>query len=316
MGLVDDLGRTLAHQRIPTEEDRGPADAIKRTAAELKELIAGTCLSEKDIVAVGLGCPGTMDIPSGYLLEPPNLLSWWNFPIRDELAAATGRPVTFANDGAAAAAGEHWVGSGEKFSSIVMLTLGTGVGGGIIVADLSIDGENSHGSECGHIIIDSSDDARKCSCGQKGHLEAYASATAVVRRMQEALARGEKSVLSDGAGNDNPIDGLRIAQAAAGGDSLSCQIVLETADYLSIAVVSLVHTIDPGAVILGGAMDFGGKEEPLGREFLERIRSSFRRLAFPVPAQKTKIDFAKLGGDAGYIGAAGLARNQWRLNKS
>ena len=117
-------------------------------------------------------------------LQPHNLPHWHYFPIRDCVAEAFGLPTTFANDANAAAYGEFWVGSGQKFHSIVMLTLGTGVGGGIIIGDLSVDGENSHGSECGHIIIDNSPAARMCGCGQPGHLEAYCSATALVKRTQ------------------------------------------------------------------------------------------------------------------------------------
>ena len=140
--------------------------------------------------------PGTMDIPRGMFLQPHNLPHWHYFPIRDCVAEAFGLPTAFANDANAAAYGEFWVGSGQKYHSIVMLTLGTGVGGGIIIGDLSVDGENSHGSECGHIIIDSSPTARMCGCGQPGHLEAYCSATALVKRTQELLANGRASSLT------------------------------------------------------------------------------------------------------------------------
>jgi len=171
-GVVDDRGRSLAHGKIITQEERGPRDAVRRVKAAAEDLVGGVGLSLADLAAIGLCTPGTMDIPRGMFLEPHNLPHWYYFPIRDCVAEAFGLPTAFANDANAAAYGESWVGSGQKFHSIVMLTLGTGVGGGIIIGDLSVDGENSHGSECGHIIIDNSPTARMCGCGQPGHLEA------------------------------------------------------------------------------------------------------------------------------------------------
>jgi predicted NBD/HSP70 family sugar kinase len=116
------------------------------------EMLAAVGLYVADLAAIGLATPGTMDIPRGIFLQPHNLPHWHYFPIRDCVAEAFGKPTAFANDANAAAYGEFWVGSGQKFHSIIMLTLGTGVGGGIIIGDLSVDGENSHGSECGHSL--------------------------------------------------------------------------------------------------------------------------------------------------------------------
>jgi glucokinase len=273
-------------------------------------------ITRDDVVGVGLGTPGTMDIPAGKLLEPPNLPTWHHFPIRDKLQTITHRPVSFANDANAAAYGEFWIGSGKKFHSIVMLTLGTGVGGGIIIGDLSIDGENSHGSECGHIIIDYQNDARMCSCGNRGHLEAYASATALIRRTEEVLnvttrASTVRARLADG----EELTPLLLAREAEEGDALSLELILDTAMYLGVGVVSLMHTIDPGAVILGGAMNFGGHEKPLGRRFLERVREEVRARAFETLVERTVVDFALLGGHAGYIGAAGIARMNYHKSE-
>ena len=208
------------------------------------------------------------------------------------MAAHCGLPVTFQNDANAAAYGEFWVGKGRDFHSMVLFTLGTGIGCGIIVGDLSIDGENSHGAECGHIIIDCSENARLCGCGQRGHLEAYASATAVVKRMHEALAAGRPSSLRKQLEHCRQLTPKMLAHEAAAGDALSLEIVAETARYLGVGIVNLMHTIDPNGVLLGGAMTFGGHESPLGRQFLAWIREEVGRRAFPVLAQRTVIDFA------------------------
>jgi glucokinase len=215
--------------------------------------------------------------------------------------------------------------------------LGTGVGGGIILGGAgrggaghggaghggagrsdagrggasgvcSIDGEHSHGAECGHIIIDYRDDARVCACGQPGHLEAYGSATALVKRTQEAIDRGHKSSISARLEMGEELTALLLAEEAEAGDALALELILETAMYLGVGIVSLMHTIDPAGVVLGGAMTFGGHDRSVGRLFLARIKQEVARRAFPVLAERTVIDYASLGSDAGYIGAAGIAR--------
>jgi glucokinase len=311
IGLVDDQGRPVVRTKIPTSEEQGPREAVRRARAAADEMLAQIGLQVGDVAAVGLCVPGTMDIPRGIFLQPHNLPHWHYFPIRDCVAEAFGLPVSFANDANAAAYGEFWVGSGQKMHSIVMLTLGTGVGGGIIIGDLSIDGENSHGSECGHIIVDTSPTARMCGCGQPGHLEAYCSATALVSRTQELLDGGRASSLSKRISEQTPLTALKIDQEADKGDALANEVIFELGTWLGLGCVTLMHTIDPGAVILGGAMNFGGNDDPTGRRFIEHVRSVVRKHAFPIPAQRTTIDYALLGSDAGYIGAAGIARVEY-----
>lgn len=314
-GLMDNQGRTLAYSKIPTEAKRGPADAIERMATEFQGLVQASGVSLTDVVAVGLATPGTMDIAAGMILEPPNLPTWRHFPIRDRLAEALDRPVSYANDANAAAFGEFWVGTGKNVPSLVMLTLGTGVGGGIIIGDLSVDGEHSHGSECGHIVIDYQPDARVCACGHTGHLEAYCSAKALIKRAEEVLREDRPSSVRERLNAGEPLTPLMMAEEAEKGDKLSRELIFELAKYLAVGVTSLVHTIDPGAVVLGGAMNFGGNDTDLGRRFLDTVRAEFKRRTFPVPAEKVEIDFAQLEGDAGYVGAAGIARAAWHREK-
>jgi len=258
VGIVDDQGRTLTQDKMATEVARGPDDACHRMSEMVAQLGARVGLTPADLAYVGLGSPGTMDIPHGMLIEPPNLPSWENFPIRDRLAKHCGRPVAFANDAAAAAFGEYWQGSGRGMPSLVLFTLGTGIGGGIIVNGMSIDGENSHGAECGHIIIDSSDNARICPCGQPGHLEGYAGGHAIIKRIREGLAAGRKSSISARLDQGEQLTPLLLAQEAEKGDEFAHWIIMETARYLGIGVVTVMHTIDPAAVVLGGAMRYGG----------------------------------------------------------
>ncbi|MEE8450442.1 MAG: ROK family protein [Thermoguttaceae bacterium] len=307
-GVVDDCGRPVSWLSVPTDADKGPEDAAARMGQAVLQAIADAGLQPSDVARVGLGSPGTMDIPAGKLVKPVNLKGWDDFPIRDRVAHHCGLPVAFANDAAAAAYGEFWVGSGREFHSVVLFTLGTGIGCGIIIGDLSIDGENSHGAECGHLIINDADDARVCGCGQRGHLEAYASATAIIKRAEQALTNGHSSSLTARVAEGADLTPKLLAVEAEAGDELSLEIIFEVAQAMGVGIVNLLHTIDPSGVLLGGAMTFGGNETELGRRFLARIKEEVDRRAFAVLAERTTIDFASLGGDAGYIGAAGIAR--------
>jgi glucokinase len=237
------------------------------------------------------------------------LPGWHYYPIRQRLSVACGsRPVTFMNDANAAAYGEFWVGEGHAAQSLVLLTLGTGVGGGIILDDRMWAGHHDHGAELGHLCLDHSPAARRCGCGGLGHLEAYASATAVVQRTQEALAGGATSSLQPILTSGESLTALQISEHAQAGDDLALKIIQETAHYIGWAVADLAHTIDPELFLIGGAMNFGGAALPLGQRFLATIRDTAASLTFPIIAQNLRVEFASLRGEAGWIGAAGWAR--------
>jgi len=311
VGVVDNLGRTLSYLTTPTEVERGPDAGARRLGEAIHAAIREAKLLANDVVRVGLGSPGTMDIPAGKLVDPANLPGWGDYPIRDRVRDACGLPVSFANDARAAAFGELWLGSGRGYQSLILLTLGTGIGCGIIVRNAILDGAHSHGGEFGHSIIDYHDNARVCGCKKRGHFEAYASATAVTLRTQEALAAGRSSSLSQRLAAGEELSPKLVAEEAAAGDALSLEIILDTAAYLGVGIVNLMHTIDPEVILLGGAMTFGGNESPLGRRFLSRVREEVHRRAYKFLADRTVIDFAALGGDAGYLGAAGIARRDY-----
>jgi len=308
LGLVDNVGRTLAYHSIPTDSKRGAEDATQRIAAGVEHLLQQVEASKSDVARVGLATPGPMDIGKGMLLEPGNLPEWKNFPIRQRVSDACGLPVRYANDANAAAYGEYWSGAGSEFHSMVMLTLGTGIGGGIIVGDTLIEGVHSCGAECGHMLIDPSEDARIDSLGKTGSLEAYCGAYAIVGRTNDALDAGRESCLAEARSNGREITPLEISKAAEADDSLAREIVMETAHYLALGIVTLIHTIDPDSIVIGGGVSFGGAGHPLGEQFLQHMRDEVRPRLISSLRPTLQIDFAQLGGDAGYIGAAGLAR--------
>jgi glucokinase len=300
-GVVDDAGVPFpSAEPVPTHAEKGPEVGLDNLVKAANEAVARSGLSWDRIAAVGLGSPGTMDIGAGLLLDPPNLPGWTNLPIRDLLAKRLQKPTVLQNDANAAAFGEYWVGAGRNTRCLVLFTLGTGIGGGIIEEGEIIEGRHSHGAECGHIIIEM-DGGRECSCGKHGHLEAYASATALVKRAHEALEEEISTELADLLARGD-LTSKSISEASARGDSLAKRLMHETARYLAVGAVSLMHTVDPDVVLFAGGMTAAG--EP----FLADIQKYVRSLAFPIPAARTQIRFAKLGNDAGFIGAAGCAR--------
>lgn len=302
-GVVDDTGTPLSDVSLPTEPIKGQEHGLATMVATIRKAVAEAHLDLSAIAAIGVATPGTMDLKAGVILEPPNLKPWRNVPVRQYVANTFQLPTAFQNDANAAAFGEYWAGAGRGMRSLVLFTLGTGVGGGIILNDMVIEGEHSHGAELGHMKIETTH-PRLCGCGRYGCLEAYASATSVVKRAQEALLAGyaQGTALYDLWRANEEFTAHEVFDAWIAGDELAGRIVDETAYYLGLAAANLMHVIDPEMVVFGGGMVAAG--EP----FLERIRWHVHRIAFPVPAAKCLVRFAQLGSDAGFIGAANCAR--------
>lgn len=303
VGFVADSGRVLGATSFPTRAERPVVESIARIVEVYQDLIRTLGIRADGVVAAGIGTPGPIDIHGGMIHQPSNLPGWWNFPIRAAIREGLSLPVTFTNDANAAAFGEYWLGSAKELPSVVMFTLGTGVGGGIIVEDQCLEGTNSLAAELGHLCVDWGAQARQCPCGVAGHLEAYSSATAVVRRFEEQRAAGAATLLRDAA-----VTAKGIAEAAEMGDTLAISIIQDTADYLARGIALVCHTIDPAAVLIGGAMTFGGPQNPIGQQFLAAIKTQVKKSVFPEIAETLRIEYASLGSDAGFIGAAGLAR--------
>lgn len=305
-GVVDDEGNGLASVNLPTEAYRGQEFGLERMCEAIRQAVAAANLHLDDIAAIGVATPGTMDIPAGLMLDPPNLKPWRNVPVRDHIKKVFNLPTAFQNDANAAAFGEFWVGAGREAQSMVLFTLGTGVGGGIVIGDLVLEGQHSHGGELGHMKIEMTN-PRQCGCGRWGCLEAYASATSVVKRAQEALGQpGVRSPLSRAGNKEGGMTARDIFDAAEGGDALAEKIVEDTAYYLAIGAMNMIHAINPDVVVFAGGMVAAGEG------FLKSIRKHIKQLAFPVPAERTRIMYARLGSDAGFIGAAGCGRQIYR----
>lgn len=300
-GVVDEEFRPRSAVSLPTEAARGQEHGLAQMALAVRRGAAAASVELDRVAAIGVATPGTMDIPAGLILDPPNLKPWRNVPVRRSIEQAFGLPTAFQNDANAAAYGEYRAGAGRGAHSMVMFTLGTGIGCGIILGDMIIEGEHSHGAESGHMVIEMTN-GRLCGCGRRGCFEAYASATAVVKRTTEALDAGDQSSLTALRLAKGELTSEDVFLAAATGDALAERVVEETAYYIAVGTTNLMHTIDPNMVVYGGGMTAAGAS------FLDRIRRHVQALAFPIPAAKTRLCFAELGNEAGFIGAAACAR--------
>jgi glucokinase len=310
-GVVDDAGRPRSSVTVPTEVPKGQEHGLGQMALAVRLAAEKAGLALADIAAIGVATPGLMDIPAGIMTHPVNFPGWENVPVRQFIADTFGKPTAFQNDANAAGYGEYCFGAGRELAakgrgSLVHFTLGTGIGCGIIINGAILEGEHSTGAEAGHIIVEATN-GRLCGCGRPGHLEAYASATGLVARTLERLSCDPTpSQLREEVQKLDEMEARHVRlvfDAARAGDALARRLVEETAHYLAVGAVCMMHTIDPDLVVFGGGMT------RTGDWFLELIRQHIRWLAFPVPAAKTQVVFSKLGPeDAGFIGAAACAR--------
>ncbi len=303
--VVDDAGVAAPSVSLPTEAHLGQEHGLAMMAEAIRQAVRAAGLKMAEIAAIGVATPGLMDIKLGLILDPPNLKPWKNVPVRDYVRETFGKPTAFQNDANAAAFGEYWVGVGRDVHSMVLFTLGTGIGGGVIINDRVIEGEHSHGGELGHMRIELPDRGRLCGCGRRGCLEAYASATAVVARTREAMAahRGPtrlRELLRDDDASE--MSAKEVFAAAAAGDPLARQVVDDTAYYLALGASASIAVVDPEMIVFGGGMIAAGEG------FLAQIKEYVGRFALSYPAAKVQIRYAQLGADAGFIGAAACAR--------
>lgn len=303
--VVDDEGRPLSDPAVlDTHPERGQDAGLETMCEAIRLAVAAAKLTMDDVTAIGVATPGLMDIKAGLILDPPNLKPWKNVPVRDHIKKVFGKPTVFQNDANAAAYGEFWVGAAQEAKSMVLFTLGTGVGGGIIINDVVIEGEHSHGGELGHLRIDTPDRGRLCGCGARGCLEAYASATNVVRRAREDMAcwRGPTRLREYFTANDDEFTAKEVFDLAAGGDELAKKVIDDTAYYLALGACAAIAAVDPEMIVFGGGMIAAGEW------FRASIEAYVKRFGLPFPTRTVKITFASLGSDAGFIGAAGCAR--------
>ena len=306
IGIVNERYEIVRKGSVPTKPERGADPIIADMAALCRKLIAEEGLTLADIESVGVATPGTANNVTG-VVEYANNIPFLQYPLADRLSAQLdGKKVYIENDANAAAKAEAIAGVAAGAPISVMITLGTGVGGGIIIDGKVYTGFNFAGAELGHVVIQK--DGRQCSCGRKGCWEAYSSATGLVNITKdyivEARAAGKKTIMDDMIGGDLSKVSARTAfNAMKQGDEVGAAVVDEYISYLSCGIVNMINIFQPNVLSIGGGVCNEG--DYLMKPLLEKVwGETYTREGTP----RTQILIAKLGNDAGIIGAAVLGQ--------
>ena len=299
-GIVDGEGNLLAADKVPTAS-RGDYAAVVRDMAELvKNLCRRLDIDYRALSGVGIGAPGSIDSERGVIVYSNNL-KWHDVPIVEMLEKELGLPVSITNDANAAALGESYCGASKGCRSSVLVTLGTGVGSGIVLDGKLYEGKCSAGAEIGHTVIKAG--GKKCTCGRRGCLEAYASASALVREAKRAMKRNPQSVLWEMCGGDiGKVDGKAVFDAVRKGDFTANAVLDRYAEYLAAGLVDIANLLRPDMILIGGGISAAGDL------LLKPLKAVFDREVFGGNSYASvSLGLASLGNDAGIFGAARLA---------
>ena len=304
--MPEDGSREIAMRSQPTHAELG-ADVVASRIIQIigdvmTATMAETGATRADFIGVGIGAPGPLDREKGLVIIAPNL-GWKNFPLRDLIADGVGLPATLDNDANCATLGEWWCGAAKGGRNVVGLTIGTGIGGGLILDGRLYHGASDVAGELGHTTIDST--GRRCKCGNYGCLEAYASGPNIAERAREAIASDETSLLRDLVGGQlDLITAQTVYDAANRGDEIAREVVRDTAKFLGIGVANLLNIFNPDVVVIAGGVTQAGEA------LFEPMRAEVRRRAFKPAVEACRIVAATLPGTAGVVGAVATFKQQ------
>lgn len=295
LGLFTVEGELLDKWEVPTRKEEGGKYVLADVAASIKEVLAEKKIDTKDVAGAGMGVPGPV-MPDGYVEVCVNL-GWRNLNPQQELSRMLdGMPVKSGNDANVAALGEMWQGGGKGYTDIVMVTLGTGVGGGVIIDEKIIAGKHGLGGEIGHIHV-RDEEWEHCNCGGVGCVEQIASATGIAREARRKMAGSDAPSSMRRYGD--AITAKDVMDEAKAGDAMALEVAETVGRYLGLMLAQVAMTVDPEMFVIGGGVSRAG-------EFLiERIEKYYDHYS-PISQNKGKVGLAKLGNDAGIYGAARL----------
>lgn len=294
LGLFTGQGELREKWEIPTRTQGGGAHILTDLRDAMDACLTRRGLDCSQVLGAGLGVPGAV-LEHRYVKPCVNLDGWGDFDAAQRLSELCAFPVCVVNDANAAALGELWQGGGMGCRNMVFVTLGTGVGGGVIVDGRLLSGVHGCGGELGHMKL-FSDETRPCGCGKRGCLEQYASATGIVREAERRLAGWSGETALRGAG---PLTAKLVLDCAKAGDPLASEVAAFFGDCLGRALAAVSCVCDPEVFVLGGGVSRAGEY------ILKLVQPAFVRWAFP-PAEETRFCLAVLGNDAGIYGAAKL----------
>ena len=301
IAIVTREGEVLQRASRPTPTDVSPSAILDFLCDFARDLLGEANVQLDTVAVVGLAAPGPLDWRTGLVYTLTNFTGWENVSVAEEIQTRMGGiPCFVENDANAACYGEYWMGAGKGVQSMALLTLGTGVGGGIVLNGELFRGIDGTASEIGHMIV--ARDGRECGCGARGCLEAYGSVTGMVRTAQEGLEQGKVSRLTELCdGEMDAITGEMISECAESGDAFCASVIHETGKWIGAGMVGLTNLFNPERIVLAGGMVRAGDR------LLNVIRETVRADALDVPARRVEILPTLLEGDAGVIGAAGCA---------
>ena len=294
---VDSIGKVFDTFSMPVAKGEPGEITISKLAELVKDYISSRRLENK-IVGIGIGCPGTLDVKNG-VVEYSNNLCWNQLPVAEIMGRVLPYPIRLTNDANAAALGEAKYGAGKEYKDIIMLTLGTGVGGGIIINGKLYEGNLGKGGELGHIVVQV--DGEPCTCGRKGCLEAYASATALIRETKKTMLKNKKSLLWKICPEIEMVGGKTPFEAAKQGDKDAICVLDNYIKYLGEGILNYCNIFRPEAIVLSGGIANAG--EYLFNRLNEYVKD--RNYGYKMTPE-VKILPAKIGYDSGKIGAAAL----------
>lgn len=290
MGLFQTDSMLIDKWEIPTRKDLGEDVILSDIANVIGEKLTEHGIQREDVVGIGVGVPAA--VTDGGFVEQVANLGWTQKDVKKELEELTGIEVKVENDANVAALGEMWKGGGEGYRNLVMVTLGTGVGGGIIVNGQILTGTNGGGGEIGHILADRNE-TECCGCGKKGCLEQYASATGIARLARRKLAENSKQTIL----NADEVSAKTVFDAVKAGDEVATQVAEQFGAYLGYALADLGAVLDPEIFVIGGGVSKAGEI------LFTYIEKYYQERTF-FTCKKVKFALAKLGNDAGIYGAA------------
>ena len=284
--LVTPEGNVLEKYKEATDASAGYQRVIEQLIRSIERQRNNAGKRGLAVSTVGVGAPGVIHANRGVVVKSPNFPDWNNLPLKQLLETSIALPVCIENDANAAALGEQWRGAGKGIGSMILLTLGTGVGGGIILDGRIWEGADGMAGEIGHMTL--VPEGRKCGCGNRGCLEMYASARGIVMSYREGRERSE-------------VTAEQIYNDARAGDALARSVMSEMGRFLGIGMASLINIFNPEMIVVGGGV------RDAWNLFIETARQEIRERAFAYPAERTQIVPSSLGDDAGMIGAAAAA---------
>ena len=294
VALVTKKGKIVRKIKFPTKVEEGKTKIIKRIVKALDEVTKG--LQSKSIEGIGIGVAGDIDQKRGIVRFSPNLF-WKNVPIARLINKKFKVKVVVDNDANAAAWGTYILETKRKAKNLICITLGTGVGGGLILNGRIYHGASGSAGEIGHITVNTQ--GQKCNCGNYGCLETYVGSAYIVRKAIKEIKKGERSLIKKLAGgNLQSITSQTIQAAALKGDKLARRIWKEAGEYLGIALSGVINLLNPGVIVFGGGV---AKAEEL---IFQPMKKEIRKRAFRVPFEKVKFTRTKFGADLGVIGAS------------